>query len=130
DELADVAAQQRDALPQEADGVTMGPHFLGNALELARPADEWRQVEAVCGLDDAAGALAGIALAVGTVAPDDETGLDERSEMAPEGRSRHAVGTQGEFAVGGKDDEIASRRQHRFRMKGQKGVQDGERAVA
>lgn len=128
DHFCDVAAADRDALTNQAQRPGFGLDLGRQRFEFFRADDERRQVEPEGELDLPAPALAGVALAVGAVAPDDQAGVDQRRQMAPERRHRHAVRPQAELMVRREDHETFAG-QDGFRVEGQQRVQDGQRAL-
>ena len=129
DDFDDVAPGERDPLPDVPELAFVSLHRLREALELGRTRDQGREIEAKGLRERTVTALAGVALAVGTVPADDDAGVDEERQVTSQCRLRHAVRPQRELLVRREDDQIVSR-QHSLGVKGQEGVEDGERALA
>ena len=99
DHLGDVASRQRDFFPQQRHRPVLGPHLLGEVFDLRGACNERRKVEAEGVLDRAPLPSSGEAFAVRRVATNDQPGVDETGEMAPQRRRRHPVGADREFAA-------------------------------
>src|SRR5579883_1862036 len=127
--LGDVASAQCDALAGELYGARFSLYGSRQALKLLSANDKRRKIEAKGELDLAGRALAGVALAVRTVPPDDKTRVDEDGEVATQRRCRHAVGAQRELEVRGENDKIVLARQRSLRMECEKRVQNREGAL-
>ncbi len=86
DELDDIPAQKCQRFAGDLQGPAFCPHRFGDAAKLGRARDKRHQIEAESLRDLAVVVLARIALAIRTVAPDDDAALDEVRQMPPERR--------------------------------------------
>src|SRR5208337_3261084 len=127
DDFDDVAPGERDPFPDVTELALLGLHRLRKRLELGRARNQGREIEAKGLRERTVAALAGVALAVGTVPADDDAGIDEGRQVTAECRLGHPVRPQGELLVRREDDEIVSR-QHGLGVKGEERVEDGQRA--
>ena len=128
DHLDDVTPADRDALFDQPQSSCFRLDLVRQRFEFFRPHHERGQVEAEGELDLPSPALAGVALAVGAVAPDDQPCVDQSRQMAPERRHRHAMRPQPELVVRGKDDQSVAC-QDGLRVEGQQRVEDGQGAL-
>src|SRR5215207_9691626 len=105
------------------------PDLAGQALELGRPRDKRGQVEAEGLFDRTPLPFPSVALAVGAVAADYQTGRNQlRQGSSQRGQSR-SVRAHAQFAVRREDNDVLARRQRRIWMKRQQSAQDRERPV-
>ena len=104
DHFDDVAPHQGYPFTQERDRAVLHADLFSEALDLGRTRDERREIEAEDRFDLIL-PPSHEAFAVGRIASDDEACIDEAGEMAAQGRWRHAVRTDGELLVRGKDDK-------------------------
>ena len=119
-------------------GLVFGPHFLGEVFDFFRARHQRRQIEAEGAFDLAPLPSSREAFAVGGIAANDQSGLDEAGEMAAQRRRRHAMGADRQFPIGREHDDAGAplpvfvvgariddrQRQRRFLMKRQQRVQD------
>src|SRR5271167_2528531 len=102
DHLGDVPSAYGDAFAGELQGAVFGANLFGPGFEFLGARDEWAKVETEGHLDVATTSPAGVALAVGAVAADHQTAIDEDGEMAPQRRRRHPMRPRGQLLVGRK----------------------------
>ena len=100
DDLADIAQVNGDLAAKALAKTCPFACFLGRCVDLARRQRQRRQVKAKRVLDLAARIALAIAFAVGTVAPQDKPGINQRGKMPAQRRVRHASAAQRKFRIG------------------------------
>ena len=123
DHLHNVAAAESDALPHQSESPPFGLHLFSQAFELGGSCDERGEIKPEGLLYLTPLPFPRIALAVWAVPADQEATFDERRQLAPERRRRHAVRPQGELHIGRKHDEIPIPRESSLGVEGQQRVQ-------
>ena len=119
--------QKRDALAHQLERALLGADFFGPGFEFVGAGYERAEVETEGQLDVASPAFAGVALAVGAVAADHQAAIDQRRQMPPQRRRRHAMRPQRQLLVGREDDEVLAG-QRGLRVEAQQRVEHRQRA--
>ena len=97
--LGDVTPRQGHLLAKNAEHLTFGDRSFGQSGEFIGPGHDRTEIKAK-GLLDAAGARpARVAFAVRAVPSQNEPAVDERREVAAQGRGRYSVGAQAEKPI-------------------------------
>ena len=97
--LAMSRRQKRDALAHQLERALLGADFFGPGFEFIGAGDKRAEVETEGQLNVASPAFASVALAVGAVAADHQAAIDQRRQMSPQRRRRHAMRPQRELLV-------------------------------
>ncbi|MBB4184755.1 hypothetical protein GGE07_001381 [Sinorhizobium terangae] len=128
-QLGNVASAEAQSLTHDAQMLAFGGELGGGGFKFGRACDERREIEAKSFADGTAVASPGVALAVRAVAPKDQACFDERCEVAPQGRSGHAMRSKRKLGIGRKNDKAGVPGQFRAGIKAEQRVQHRQRAI-
>ncbi|MBP1883877.1 hypothetical protein J2Z50_002166 [Ensifer mexicanus] len=106
-----------------------GGELSGDRFDFGSTCDERRKIEPEGFADGTAVDSPRVTLAIRAIASKDQAGFDEAGEVAPQGRSGHAMRSERKLGIGGKNDKAAFPGQFGAGIKAQQRVEHRQRPI-